>query len=130
MVDSSDLSQQSTDQADWVQLVGKNHRQVGPALGVVGLLLGVITLSLAIKYRGDLLWITIATLLPIVTTVLCGLWARFRPTGQLSDRDAGRLTVLAVGGLLGLDLLLISLAAAIQWWDQGGGGLLVWQGWP
>jgi hypothetical protein len=129
MVDSTELNQpDSNNQPNWLEVTGKNRQQVGALLMVAGLLLGVIPLTLAIKYRQDLLWITIPTIFPAVTTLLCGLGARFWPVGEVSERDAGRMIVLAVGGLLGFGVLLVSFGTAIQWWEVVGGGLQAWQG--
>lgn len=56
-----------------------------------------------------------------------GVWYRTRESDNLTDLDATRILVLAMGGFLGFTIAVATMARAIRWWDFMVGGMEVWQ---
>src|SRR5262249_45007827 len=57
-----------------------------------------------------------------------GFWYRRHEERQMSDREALRLLVLVVGGLVGFIIALYGIRLAIKWWATVTGGVEAWQG--
>jgi hypothetical protein len=112
----------------WLHSLAQYRHQSALALFVATILLALVPAWLFIKYRDECFWIAIATILLPLTTLAGGIWQKLRQTGAISELDATRLLVLAMGGVLGLNLLIISLAVLFQWWQFIAGGLEAWQG--
>src|SRR5438105_573748 len=112
-----------TSSQTWLHGLTRYHQQIAFGLFAATILLGLIPAWLFIAHRDDYTWIAIAaTLLPL-TTFVGGVWQKLRPGGGISDVDKTRLLVIAVGGILGLDLVILSFSVLIQWWSSIAGGL-------
>jgi hypothetical protein len=108
--------------------LAQSSRQVAYILFAIAIALAIVPLWIGLKYKGEYFWVCFAAALPAVTVLAGAIWQLLHRPGRLSDVEAGRLFVLAMGGLIGLDLLVISVALAFKWWDTLAGGLEAWQG--
>src|SRR5262249_41531898 len=87
----------------------------------------IVPAWLFFKHRDELFWVAVASVLLPLTTLAAAIWQKVRRPGKVSELDATRMLILALGGVLGLNLLLISLAVLFEWWQYVAGGLGVWQ---
>jgi hypothetical protein len=128
MVSSHQLHPPEKPQQSWLHGLARYRHQSALALFAATILLAMVPAWLFVKYRDDCFWIALASILLPLTTLAGAIWQKLRQTGTMSEVDATRLLVLAMGGLLGLNLLIVSLAVLFQWWQFIAGGLEAWQG--
>jgi hypothetical protein len=117
-----------TPRPEWLGTLGRNRRQAAYGLFILGVLLTILPIWLQVRYKGEYAGVTLATILLPLTAFGLGLWQLLASPGRLSETEAGRLLVLATGGLIGLNLFLVSVALGIKWSETLTGGLETWQG--
>jgi hypothetical protein len=94
-----------------------NRNQGGLVLMIAGIALAALPVWLASQYGTELLGVEIITGLMAALFLFTGVILRFRPDGSGSPMDEARITVLALGGLIGLCVAILGLILNVQWWD-------------
>lgn len=110
---------------DWMV---ENRQRSAYWLFGLGVLLALIPLWLGIRYRSDYLLVCLGTGILALIPVGAGVWQLLRAPGPLSEKDAVRMLILAMGGLSGLTLVTIAVTLASVWWATIIGGVKEWQG--
>jgi hypothetical protein len=128
MASSPNLPAPESTRETWLHRLARYPHQLAMGLFAATVLLAIVPAWLFFKYRDDLFWVALATILFPLTTLTAAIWQKARRPGRISETDATRMLVLVLGGTLGLNLLLVSLAVLFQWWQFVAGGMETWQG--
>ena len=120
-------SQRSTT-PDWVQYLTSHRPVVSWALMGIGAALWLTGAVLGWYYRGDLApELSLCGILGLSFLVI-GICYFYGIVGRMANRDATRLLVLLLGGLIGLQVAIVSVWRGVLWWKTISGGLEAWQG--
>jgi hypothetical protein len=112
---------------DWTAVLEKNRQNI--SYGLIGLGGALVIASAILWWRNG--WESAALIVSFVlfglTALGAGLWFQTAATGGLSGKDAARLLVLILGGVLGFAVTLGAAWQTVLWWHYVGGGPEVWQ---
>src|SRR5262249_36780014 len=109
--------------------IGGNRQRTALVLFVLAGLFLIIPIYMGVQFKGEYLNVCLWGTILVLICAGAGAWQLLRePRKDLSDADAGRFLVLALGGMAGLTTTLLGFSLAIQWWaDVFAGGLEAWR---
>src|SRR5262245_55656226 len=110
MSESTNVSTPPATQETWLVRLSRYPNEFAIALFAATIVLMLVPAWIFYKYRDELFWVAVASVLLPLTTLAAAVWQKVREPGKLAAVDATRLLILALGGVLGLNLLLVSLA--------------------
>jgi hypothetical protein len=120
----------------WLESLSRRRQQTGAALMLTGFLVVVFAVFRLVTYLrqpAENTWVDFAFDLLVGSGLLgIGLWQNLRTPGdQLSEEEATRLGILAVGGVIGFAVTVLGLSLGLYWWDTFSGGIESWrkEGW-
>ena len=108
------VSKPSTGLTAWL---AANRNQGGLILMIAGIVLAALPSGSPLSTGRNFCGVEIITGLVAALLLFAGVGLRFRPEGAGSPTDEARLTVLGLGGLIGLCIAVLGILLNIQWWD-------------
>jgi hypothetical protein len=119
---------QERPQSNWLDQLTRLQKQTSYTMFGVGIAVALAGLFFGIQYKWDAAVEVIACFGFSLVLLAGGYWHLAREPEELSDRDATRILVLVVGGLLGFFTTLIGFTRAFRWMKYFTGGIESWQG--
>jgi hypothetical protein len=115
-------------QQSWLDQLGQRRTEVAVTLLVKGMVWIVVALILKYRevpnYEVPAFGLGFAALASFAT----GLWFLLDTNSNLSGREAARILVLLLGGLIGIDLFLVTIGYVYVWRETVFAGWDEWQG--
>jgi hypothetical protein len=119
---------QEESQTTWLDHLTRLQKQSSYAMFGVGGALLVTALFVIVEFKWEGAVEALASAGFGLVLLVGGYWHLAREPEQLTDRDATRILVLVVGGLLGFFITVIGFARSKRWWKYFTGGVETWQG--
>src|SRR5262245_8991988 len=99
--------------------IGGNRQRTALVLFVLAGLFLIIPIYMGVQFKGEYLNVCLWGTILVLICAGAGAWQLLRaplPGMEMSDADAGRFLVLALGGMAGLATTLLGFSLAVQWW--------------
>src|SRR5262245_2669383 len=102
--------------ADWLDRLSHHRQRTITVLYTLSGLFALVGAVLWFQSRWEMVPEVLSSLFLALVFGGSGFWYRRHEERQMSDREALRLLVLVVGGLVGFIIALYGIRLAIKWW--------------